>query len=69
VDWNVGRISEHDIFTDISHATTMSVAEKADARLIDNREDLVAAWRGAGGSGYCFRSDKTFAADAPGLLG
>ena len=37
--------------------------------LIDNRPDLVDAWRDAGGSGYWFQGDARFAQDVGGLLG
>ena len=35
------------------------------AVLIDNRRDLVNAWRGSGGAGYWFRTDDQFGRDAP----
>lgn len=38
---------------------------RSDASLIDNRHDLVAAWRELGGSGYWFESDQKFRADLP----
>jgi phosphoglycolate phosphatase-like HAD superfamily hydrolase len=37
---------------------------RRDALLIDNRADLVAAWRAAGGTAYHYTDDATFAADA-----
>lgn len=37
--------------------------------LIDNRPDLIEAWRRSGGSGYWFRTDEQFARDVPALLG
>jgi FMN phosphatase YigB (HAD superfamily) len=42
---------------------------RSDALLIDNRLDLVKAWRDAGGSGYWFQSDEQFAHDLRQLLG
>ena len=35
------------------------------ALLIDNRRDLVEAWRDSGGAGYWFQSDDQFGRDAP----
>ena len=43
--------------------------ERSQALLIDNRIDLVHAWREIGGAGYQFQSDEQFARDAPQLLG
>lgn len=40
---------------------------RSDALLIDNRRDLVGAWRTLGGAGYWFRGDETFRADLPAL--
>jgi FMN phosphatase YigB (HAD superfamily) len=40
---------------------------RSDALLIDNRLDLVQAWRDLGGAGYWFESDETFRADLPSL--
>jgi hypothetical protein len=40
---------------------------RADALLIDNRRDLVEAWRARGGAGYWFESDVQFRADLPSL--
>jgi hypothetical protein len=37
--------------------------------LIDNRRDLVDAWRNTGGAGYWYRDDAAFDADLPALLG
>jgi FMN phosphatase YigB (HAD superfamily) len=36
---------------------------RSDALLIDNRADLVEAWREAGGAGYWYRDDDEFASD------
>lgn len=41
---------------------------RSDALLIDNRLDLVKAWRNVGGSGYWFESDQKLRADLPSLL-
>jgi phosphoglycolate phosphatase-like HAD superfamily hydrolase len=41
---------------------------RSDALLIDNRRDLVEAWRDVGGSGYWFQSDQQLRADLPSLL-
>jgi FMN phosphatase YigB (HAD superfamily) len=41
---------------------------RSDALLIDNRLDLVKAWRNVGGAGYWFQSDQRFSADLPSLL-
>jgi hypothetical protein len=39
------------------------------ALLIDNRADLVEAWRDVGGAGYWFRGDEQFARDVDALMG
>lgn len=44
-------------------------AERSDALLIDNREDLTAAWRRSGGAAYVYRGDEAFATDLRTLLG
>lgn len=41
--------------------------DRGHALLIDNRHDLVQAWEAAGGLGYHFHDDRTFAADLPSL--
>jgi phosphoglycolate phosphatase-like HAD superfamily hydrolase len=41
---------------------------RSDALLIDNRRDLVEAWRDVGGTGYWFQSDQQLRADLPSLL-
>jgi hypothetical protein len=41
----------------------------SNALLIDNRRDLVDAWRTVGGAGYWFESDEHFARDVDALLG
>jgi phosphoglycolate phosphatase-like HAD superfamily hydrolase len=41
---------------------------RSDALLIDNRLDLVEAWRDVGGTGYWFQSDQKLRADLPSLL-
>lgn len=41
---------------------------RSDALLIDNRLDLVEAWRNVGGTGYWFESDQKLGADLPSLL-
>ena len=43
--------------------------DRRDALLIDNRDDLVDAWRRSGGTGYWYRSDAALEADLPLLLG
>jgi FMN phosphatase YigB (HAD superfamily) len=43
--------------------------DRLEALLIDNRLELVEAWRDAGGSGYWFRGDDRFARDVEELLG
>lgn len=43
--------------------------ERSQALLIDNRVDLVHAWRDIGGAGYWFQNDEQFARDGPRLLG
>ena len=43
--------------------------DRSDALLIDNRLDLVEAWRAVGGSAYWFQSDAQFADDVAALLG
>ena len=42
--------------------------DRSRALLIDNRLDLVDAWRDVGGDGYWFQSDDQFAHDVAGLL-
>ena len=42
---------------------------RSQALLIDNRLDVVEAWRSTGGAGYWFQSDERFAQDLPTLLG
>jgi hypothetical protein len=42
--------------------------DRSRALLIDNRLDLVDAWRNVGGGGYWFQSDDQFAHDVAGLL-
>ncbi len=42
--------------------------ERSSALLIDNRRDLVDAWRDIGGAGYVFRSDEQFARDVARLF-
>jgi hypothetical protein len=42
--------------------------DRSRALLIDNRLDLVDAWRDVGGDGYWFQSDHQFAHDVAGLL-
>jgi hypothetical protein len=41
---------------------------RSDALLIDNRFDLVEAWRNVGGAGYWFESDNQFKREVPRLL-
>lgn len=41
---------------------------RSDALLIDNRRDLVEAWRDLGGTGYWFQNDHQLRADLPSLL-
>jgi FMN phosphatase YigB (HAD superfamily) len=41
---------------------------RSDALLIDNRRDLVEAWRDVGGTGYWFQNDHQLRADLPSLL-
>jgi hypothetical protein len=41
---------------------------RADALLIDNRQDLVRGWERSGGSAYWYRGDDRFEADLPGLI-
>jgi FMN phosphatase YigB (HAD superfamily) len=43
--------------------------DRRDVLLIDNRRDLVDAWRNTGGIGYWYRDDTAFDADLPGLFG
>ena len=43
-------------------------ARRSDALLIDNRLDLIEAWRGAGGLGYWFQDDDQFGRDLPDLF-
>lgn len=43
--------------------------DRSDALLIDDRLDLVDAWRDAGGTGYWFQSDEQFGHEFPRLLG
>jgi FMN phosphatase YigB (HAD superfamily) len=43
--------------------------DRLEVLLIDNRPDLVEAWRDAGGSGYWFQGDDRFARDVEELLG
>jgi phosphoglycolate phosphatase-like HAD superfamily hydrolase len=43
--------------------------DRREALLIDNREDVVEAWRGSGGSAYRYRDDVAFEAVLPDLLG
>lgn len=43
--------------------------DRSDTLLIDNRLDLVEAWRAVGGSAYWFQSDAQFADDVAALLG
>jgi FMN phosphatase YigB (HAD superfamily) len=43
--------------------------DRSDALLIDNRLDLIEAWRNVGGAGYWFQSDERFKHDLPRLLG
>jgi hypothetical protein len=43
--------------------------DRRDALLIDNRDDLVDAWRRSGGTGYWYRSDAALERDLPRLLG
>lgn len=42
---------------------------RSKALLIDNRLDLVEAWRDVGGAGYWFQGDQKFRADLSALLG
>jgi len=42
--------------------------DRCDALLIDNRQDLIGAWRFTGGAGYWYRSDEALEADWPELL-
>jgi hypothetical protein len=42
--------------------------DRASALLIDNRLDLVEAWRSAGGTGYRFTNDEEFGRDLEGTL-
>src|SRR5258706_15813578 len=42
--------------------------DPSSALLIDNRRDLVDAWRAIGGAGYWFQSDQQFAHDVTGIL-
>jgi len=41
---------------------------RSDALLVDNRRDLVEAWRNVGGAGYWFQDDQKLEADLPFLL-
>ena len=43
--------------------------DRSHALLIDNRLDLVSAWRDVGGAGYWFQNDEQFGRDTPQLLG
>jgi hypothetical protein len=42
--------------------------DRSEALLIDNRADLVRAWKESGGAGYWFRTDEEFGRDMPALL-
>ncbi len=42
---------------------------RSEALLIDNRAELVEAWRARGGAGYWFQGDGQFERDLPALLG
>jgi phosphoglycolate phosphatase-like HAD superfamily hydrolase len=42
--------------------------DRSSALLIDNRSDLVDAWRDIGGAGYWFQSDEQFSRDVVSLL-
>jgi FMN phosphatase YigB (HAD superfamily) len=42
--------------------------DRSEALLIDNRQDLVEAWRRSGGAGYWYQGDALFASDVDHLL-
>jgi len=44
------------------------IGDRSDALLIDNRQDLVEAWRRNGGAGYRYQGDSVLAADVDRLL-
>lgn len=45
------------------------VGDRSEALLIDNRAELVSAWKATGGTGYWFRGDDDFGRDFAALLG
>ena len=54
---------------DIALARLGCDVPRSAALLIDNRRDLVNAWKDVGGAGYVFQSDGQFRSDLPALLG
>jgi FMN phosphatase YigB (HAD superfamily) len=65
---SVERTNDKTELCDIALQRLGSGTRRSDALLIDNRLDLIEAWREAGGLGYWFRDDDQFARDLPDLF-
>jgi FMN phosphatase YigB (HAD superfamily) len=57
------------VLCDIALGRLGCAGDRSEALLIDNRLDLIEAWRNAGGSGYWFQGDDHFARDVGTLFG
>lgn len=66
--WMEGTTDKPDL-CDIALRRLRFGGARSEALLIDNRAELVEAWRDRGGAGYWFRDDAQFERDLPALLG
>lgn len=63
------RTTDKSALCDIALDRLGFCGDRTDSLLIDNRLDLVEAWRNIGGAGYWFQSDEQFKGDLTLLLG
>ena len=63
------RTDDKAALCDVALARMSFGGDRESALLIDNRQDLIEAWRRLGGSGYWFQSDEQFAEDLAEILG
>ena len=66
--WTEGT-ADKPLLCDIALARLGFEGARSEALLIDNRAELVDAWRDRGGAGYWFRGDGQFERDLPALFG
>jgi len=65
----VEQTDDKPVLCDVALSRLQWTGGREAALLIDNRQDLVEAWKQFGGSGYWFQSDAQFAKDLSALLG